>query len=83
MYLGMNHTNSLRKKSITFPGVKLRLGMERARKTTARYFIGSKGRICRIYQRKINQKNFSPIIIQCFSSFQGEKSGEVSLTLGL
>lgn len=83
MYLGMNHTNSLRKKRITFPGVKFRLGMERARKTTFRNFIGSKGRITRIYQRKINQKNFSPIIIQCFSSFQGEKSGGVSLTLGL
>ena len=62
MYLGMNHTNSLRKKSITFPGVKLRLGMQRARKTTVRYFIGSKGRICRIYQRKINQK-ISPLLL--------------------
>ena len=62
MYLGMNHTNSLRKKSITFPGVKLRLGMERARKTTVRYFIGSKGRICRIYQRR-STKKISPLLL--------------------
>ena len=63
MYLGMNHTNSLRKKSITFPGVKLRLGMERARKTTVRYFIGSKGRICRIYISVRSTKKISPLLL--------------------